>query len=257
MPAQTEPRSVTRDALFTSTRWTLVENAAGGHGGADLATRALTELCRTYWPAIYGYLRRRGYGTEEAQDLTQSLFQDILEHGTLRRASAAKGRFRSFLIGALKLRVAAEHNHSHALKRGGAATFVPLDALQSEELHHQCMSRDLTPDEMLDARWAGLLIEQALRGLRSEMEHEGKAEVFEVLAPFIGGGDTSITYEAAAASLGLGLGATKSLILRARRRFARILRWHISQTVSAPEAVDEELRALRIVFARTGQGHIS
>jgi RNA polymerase sigma-70 factor (ECF subfamily) len=241
----------TRDGLFSSTRWTLVRDARGKSDGSSKA--ALEELCRIYWPAIYAYLRRRGYPPADAQDLTQSFFQHLLENQTLQRAAQEKGRFRSFLLGALKLCLVDEHMRRHALKRGGGLQFISIDELEAEELHHQRMTHELSPDELLDARWAGVLLDRAINTLRAELVAAGKGEIFETLSPFLEGDKTGVRYEDVAQQMGIGLGAVKSLIHRLRRQFAATLRCEIMHTVSAPHEVDDELRRLRSVFARAGQ----
>lgn len=233
---------------FQDTAWSVV--IAAGATSGPRAHVALAQLCRAYWPPIYGYLRRRGYGTHDAQDLTQSFFQQILEDETLRRASRDKGRFRSFLLGALKLCLADEYAHRRALKRGGDCPTISMDALEAEELHHLGMAEELNPAEVLDARWAGVVLERALDTLRVELGSNGKAAIFEVLAPFLEGEKTGVSYEDVAARLGVGRGAVKTLIHRLRRQFATTLRREILQTVSAPHEVDDELRRLRAVFAR-------
>jgi len=234
---------------FEETSWSVVL-AAGAESGAR-GQAALAELCRIYWPPIYGYLRRKGYDRSDAQDLAQSFFQHVLENETLRRASRDKGRFRNFLLGALKLCLADELARRHALKRGGGFQFVSIDDLEAEELHHQRMADDLSPDELLDARWAGVLLERALATLRTEFAGSGKEAAFEALSPFLSGEKSDFSYETVAARLGVGLGAVKSSIHRLRRQFADALRREILQTVSAPHEINDELRRLRSVFARS------
>jgi DNA-directed RNA polymerase specialized sigma24 family protein len=236
---------------FEETAWSVVL-AAGAESGAS-AQAALAELCRIYWPPIYGYLRRKGYDRSDAQDLTQSFFQHVLENKTLRRASRDKGRFRNFLLGALKLCLADELARRHALKRGGGFQFVSIDDLEAEELHHQRMADDLSPAELLDARWAGVLLERALATLHTDFVGSGREATFEALSPFLTGEKPDFSYETVAKRLGVGLGAVKSSIHRLRRQFADALRREILQTVSAPHEIDDELRRLRSVFARSGE----
>lgn len=240
---------------FADTAWSVVI-AAGGDSSPG-AKAALAALCRTYWPAIYGFLRRQGYDRSDAQDLTQSFFAHVLENKTLRRASRERGRFRSFLIGALKHCVADEYNRAHALKRGGDFQFVSLQDLEAEELHHQQMARDLTPEELLDARWARLLLDRAIETLRSQLSAKGEAEMFETLTPFLGGEKSGISYQDAAGKLDVTLGAVKTLIHRLRRDFAATVRREVMQTVAAPHEVDNELRALRTVFSRAAERQIA
>ncbi|MBA3543662.1 MAG: sigma-70 family RNA polymerase sigma factor [Chthoniobacterales bacterium] len=246
----------TRDGLFASTRWSLVLEA-GANNSETAARAAMSDLCRIYWPAIYAYVRRHGYTIEDAQDLTQSFFQHLLENQTLRRASRRRGRFRNFLLGALKLSLADEQARRHTLKRGGAVRFVSVEELEIEELHHRQVASDLSPDESLDARWARLLLDRAIAALRCEFAGNGKASTFEVLSPFLGGEKAEVSYQDVADRLDIGTPAVKTLIYRLRRQFATAVRREIMQTVSAPHEVDDELRQLRMVFARTAQRQVA
>ena len=147
------------DERFAETAWSIVLAA-----GAETPARAregMAQLCRIYWRPIYAYLRRIGYAREEAEDLTQSFFQHLLENDTLRRASREKGRFRSFLLGALKVCLSDEQARRRTLKRGGGAQFISTDELEAEELHHLRVHHEAAPDEILDARWASVILERA------------------------------------------------------------------------------------------------
>src|SRR5262249_52827329 len=125
MPAalQTE----TRDSSFTSTRWTIVYQAADSKVASQAALAALSELCQIYWRPIYLFLRRQGHAFDEAEDLTQGFLAHLIENRTYSRASSEKGRFRAFLLGALKYFVADAHKREHAQKRGGGQVLLPLD----------------------------------------------------------------------------------------------------------------------------------
>ena len=239
---------------FQETAWSVV--LAAGASTDARAESALADLCRIYWRPIYTYLRRSSYATHDAQDLTQSFFQHVIENRTLRRASPERGRFRSFLLGVLKLFLADEHARQHTLKRGGGAHFVPVGELMDEESHYQPRAIDLSPDESLDARWAAVLLERALEKVRGEFSAEGKGETFEALSPFLAGEKPGISYQELAERMKLSLGAVKTHIHRLRRQFANAVRHEIMQTVSAPHEVDDELRNLRSVFARFGQQQV-
>jgi RNA polymerase sigma-70 factor (ECF subfamily) len=232
---------------FEETAWSVV--IAAGAPTEPRAHAALTLLCQIYWRPIYAYLRRSGYDTHDAQDLTQSFFQHLLQNETLRRASREKGRFRSFLLGALKLCLADEQARRHTLKRGGRIQFISTDELEAEEMHHLRADHEAAPDEILDARWAGVVLDRALHKVRAECAAEGKTDLFEALSPFLGGTKPHVSYQDVADRMNLGLGAVKTLIYRLRRQFATAVRREIMQTVSAPHEVDDELRRLRSVFA--------
>jgi len=239
------------DERFEETAWSVVL-AAGAETDAR-AQAALAELCRIYWRPIYAYLRRSGYKREDAQDLTQSFFQHVLENETLRRVSREKGRFRSFLLGTLKVCLADEQARRHTLKRGGGVQFISTDELEAEELHHLRADHEAAPDEILDARWAGVILERALEKVRAEFDAEGKAETFELLSPFLAGEKPNTSYQDVAQTIGVSLAAVKTQIHRLRRRFATAVRCEIMQTVAAPHEVENELRHLRDVFARVAQ----
>ena len=234
------------DERFAETAWSVV--IAAGATTPARAQTAMAELCRIYWRPIYAYLRRIGHPRHDAEDLTQSFFQHLLENETLQRASRGRGRFRSFLLGALKRCLANEHMQQHTLKRGGGMRFISTDELEAEELHHLRADREAAPDEVLDARWAGVVLERALDKVRADCAAEGKTNLFETLSPFLGGIKPHASYQEVADRMNLGLGAVKTLIYRLRQQFASAVRREIMQTVSAPHEVDDELRRLRSVF---------
>ena len=236
-------------AHFTETAWSVV--LAAGSLSESRASEALTELCQMYWPPIYAYLRQRGFNRHDAQDLSQIFFQRIVQDETLRRASPARGRFRSFLLGALTRCLADEQAYLRAAKRGGGAQFITMNEVAAEETHHQRVTMNLTPADSLDARWAVLLLERALAKVRAEFSADGKAEAFEALSPFLAG--EKLSYQDAAERMGLAISAVKTHIHRLRRQFASAIRQEVLQTVSAPHEVDDELRQLRGVFVRLGQ----
>ena len=102
---------------FATTRWSMVLAAAGG-ATSEQADRALAELCSGYWCPLYAYVRRRGYDAEDARDLTQAFFARLLERRGLASADPARGRFRSFLLTAMKNFLASEWRRQAAGKRG-------------------------------------------------------------------------------------------------------------------------------------------
>ena len=196
----------------------------GGQCFRTACTRGVAELCRIYWPPVYGYLRRRGYSRDDAQDLTQSFFQHIVQEQTLCRASPNRGRFRSFLLGALTRCLADEQAHRRAIKRGGWVQFISTEEVAAEEMHHLRITTELTPAELLDARWAGVILERALGKVRAEFSTQGKTQTFDALSPFLTGDKPNITYQEVAQRMGLALGAVKTHIHRLRRQFATAVR---------------------------------
>ena len=236
---------------FAETAWSVV--LAAGHLSQPDGREALAELCRTYWPAVYGFLRRRGYNRDDAQDLTQSFFQQMLADDTVRRASPTRGRFRNFLLGALTRALADEQARLRTLKRGGQFQFISMDQFRAEEMGQQWVANDVSPSDSVDARWARIILERALEKVRIAFFAGGNGENFEALSPFLMGDKPDISYAEVAERTKLSLGAVKTQIHRLRRQFASAVRQEVMRTVSAPHEVDDELRHLRGVFARPRQ----
>ena len=230
-------------AGFASTRWNVLIAAAGdmdGPGGLP-ARAAWEDLYRTYCHPVYAFIRRRGRGRADAQDLTQSFFVHLLEKSTLSRADPGKGRFRTFLLGSLELFLAEAARRERAGKRGGGRHFVFLDDPDAAESEYQLTAPAWeTPERLFDARWAAALLRRVFSGLRAEMALAGKAHLFEGLQTYLVG-DEAASYQQTADRLGLSLPALKSHVNRLRVRYAARLREEVARTV-APEDVEDEIR---------------
>lgn len=237
-----------RHRRFATTRWSLVSAAAGGN--ADAARAALAELCELYWYPLYAFVRRQGIDADAANDLTQGFFARFIELESLQSARQDRGRFRSYLLGAVKHFIANERQRATAQKRGGGVKVVSYDPHDAETRYQQEPAHGLTPEHVFERRWALLLIERSLDQVAAEMAARNKAKEFERLRPFLveDAGDDS--YRTAGAELGMSEGAVKVLIHRLRRRFRDSLRAAIAETVTSPEDVDDEIRHLFICLAR-------
>jgi RNA polymerase sigma-70 factor (ECF subfamily) len=242
-----EPRA------FATTRWSLVLAGAQLESGEQQAREALTELCRTYWRPIFSFVWRRGYSSEDAQDLTQDFFLMILETNWLRHADESRGRFRSFLLKSLQnfLNHAAERKE--ARKRGGDLQFVSWDEWMAEapsELSISTQAVDSSPPEQVfDLRWATTVVEQALRRLREECEAKGRLRLFETLSPHLITERAEISYAALAKSLGVAETMVKKQLHNLRQRYRWLLRDEVTHTVDNPADVDDEIRHLCSVLA--------
>src|ERR1700723_878761 len=115
----TPPQPGAAGGIFATTHWTAV--LAAGRTGSQQAAVALEELCRTYWFPLYAYVRRQGHTREDAEDLTQGFFARLLEKNYLEGVSSDKGKFRSFLLMAVKRFLANEWDRANRQKRGGGA----------------------------------------------------------------------------------------------------------------------------------------
>jgi DNA-directed RNA polymerase specialized sigma24 family protein len=231
-------------AAFPTTRITLIE-AARGEPTSE-ARDALSVLCSAYWFPIYAYIRRLGYRREDAEDLTQSFFARVLDKQYLRDFERERGRFRSFLLGALKHFVANERDWARARKRGGGSATLPLDAvLRTAEHRYGLEPRDdLSPDKLFERQWAFALLTRVQERLQAEADRDGKGAQFERLKSSLTADDLGVAYRTIAVELNTTEGAIKVVVHRLRRRFRELLREEIAQTVDNPEDVGNELRDL-------------
>jgi RNA polymerase sigma-70 factor (ECF subfamily) len=232
------------DRWFTATHWSVVLAAARKE--TPQAAESLEQLCRTYWPALYAYIRREGYGAAEAEDLTQDFFAHLLRHDFLARVNQPQGKFRSFLLTWLKHFLADARDKAQAQKRGGGL-LLSLEAFADEE-RARCEPVDgLTPDQVFDRCWAETLLARAQARLRDEYVARGRRELFELISDLEPGTHGEIGYAAIGQRLGLSAGGVKTAVHRLRRRYREILREEVAQTVSRPEEMEEEVRHLLTV----------
>jgi len=230
---------------FVTTQWGLVV-AASAESTLEART-ALEELYRLYCYPVYAFVRRRGHGRQDAQDLTQDFFIHLLAKGTLGRADSRRGRFRSFLLGALDHFLAHAAERAHAGKRGGGCQWVFLDDDSAEDRYQLAAPEGMTAEKVFDARWAATIVEAAFTRLRLELESGGKGELFEALQGFLLGREDA-SYQHVADTLNLSLGALKTTIHRLRGRYRALLREEVARTLASPEGIDEELEYLRIAL---------
>lgn len=228
-------------AAFPLTEWSLVLEARQVHSHRSAA--ALERLCRAYWPAIYAFLRQHGFSPTDAQDATQEFILCLLRRQSLSTVDPAKGRFRSFLLGALKHFLSDAQRKLHAEKRIDRHVVFSLDDPDVEKRFPELAS-DLTPEKSFDRRWAWTVLDQALRRLRKDYDAAGRLAHFESLKPFLTGDAGDGAYEGVAAQLGMKSGAVAVAVHRLRSRFRKLVRAQVAQTVSNPADVDDELRNL-------------
>ncbi len=229
---------------FPTTRWTLV--VAASAPDQNEARSALVSLCEGYWYPLYAYLRRRGYPTDQAQDLTQEFFMRVLEGRYLDRADPEKGRFRSFLLTSLKFFVADEGDRHRAFKRGGGAV-LPLEFSSGEERYQREPAHDETPERIFERRWALSVLDRVVERLRDEFVQHGRPEHFERLKVFLLG-HSDAPYAALAREMNTSEGALKVAIHRLRKRYRELFRQEIADTVADPADVESELRFLAAVL---------
>jgi RNA polymerase sigma-70 factor (ECF subfamily) len=231
-----------KTAEFTTTHWSVVVDA--GRGDSPEASLALDRLCRTYWYPIYVFVRRKGYGPEEAEDLTQEFFARLIRQRDLQAVRREKGRFRSYLLVSLKHFLINEWKRGQTQKRGGGQTMVPLDLTLAENLYSSEAADPRTPEHAFDQRWAVTLLETVLRRLEAEYAASGRASLFSRLRCQLPGESSSQSQEAIGIELGLSEGAVKQSVHRLRRRCRELLREEISQTLATRADVEDEFRHL-------------
>lgn len=227
-------------APFTTTHWSVVLTA--GHASSPEAREALERLCHTYWYPLYAYVRRRGYGAEDAEDLTQSFFARLLERDYLKLADRERGRFRTFLLTAMQRFFADEWDRARRLKRGGGHAAVSFDALTAEERYRVEPLDTFNAARLFDRRWATTLLARALS--RLEAEQTQRTAQLNELRRFLVGEPAESSYSEVAPRLGMTVTAVRMAVSRLRQRYRELLREEILQTVSSSREADEEYRAL-------------
>ncbi|MFK7741678.1 MAG: RNA polymerase sigma factor [Planctomycetota bacterium] len=224
---------------FHTTRWSLVARARGAAAGHGEAAKALDELCRIYWPAVYALYRAEGHEPERAGDLTQGLFAALLERGDFDRPDRERGRFRSWLRSCARNWLHNERDRERAKKRGGGRQVVSLDA-GSLDTDREEQRRIVEPVDRLDAdalferRWAQATIESALDQLRSEEQAAGRGVIFALVEPVLSGENPARSWAEAAAEIGTSEGALRVAAHRLRRRFRDRLIREVRDTLADP-----------------------
>jgi DNA-directed RNA polymerase specialized sigma24 family protein len=245
MPEQPDSNEDVRriSAAFHTTHWSLV--AVAGDGVSPNAPAALEKLCRSYWYPIYAEVRRRGFALHDAQDLTQEFFTCLLRRNTFAAARQDKGRFRSYLLGALNYFLADQWHRERAERRGGGAPVLSLDDPEQAEKRYLCEpASQLTPARSFDARWALTLMNRGFERLRQEYGAAGKSELFGHLKAFLAAESSENGYAEPATALGLTTSHVAVAVHRLRQRFRECVRAEVADTVANPAEVDEEMRHL-------------
>jgi RNA polymerase sigma-70 factor (ECF subfamily) len=236
------------NVAFVSTHWSVV--LAATQAGSMEAEAALGKLCATYWFPLYAFVRRRGYSPEEAEDLTQAFFAQLLEKQRLCGLQRQGGHFRSFLLTCLKNFLSSEWNRAQAQKRGGGVTFLQMGNHTPEDEYRLQLATSDTPETIFERQWALTLLDQVLDRLRTEWTCSHRAGTFERLQPFLLGDSSEGGYAELAVRLQCSEGAARVAAHRLRQRYRQLLQERISETVSSPEEIPEELSHLMSVVAR-------
>jgi RNA polymerase sigma factor (sigma-70 family) len=223
---------------FATTRWTLIREAA--RGGDTEAVDALGALFLTYWPPLYRYARRQGKSPQDAEDLVQGFFAELLEQDGLRLADRDRGRFRMFLLGCLKNHMASEWQREHRLKRGGFATHLSIDWKHAETGFVLEPEDGRSPDKLYDRDWAMALLDKVL----DDLEREEVGIDFSRWKPFLSVSSGSLAYAKIAGRFGMTEGAVRVAVHRLRKRYRQRLHDEIGRTLADGNLVEDEMKSL-------------
>lgn len=227
---------------FGTTHWSVVTAAANRN--ESQAQEALSTLCQTYWYPIYAYLRGHGHKPEDAQDLTQALFLRLLQTDFPSRLDPQKGRFRSYLLGALNHLLADSRDRQNAQRRGGTQPHISFDLAQAEGRFASETADNDSPDRIFDRHWALALLDRVLERLGAEQTEAGAGTTFAALRPFLIDGGNHQSYSAVATRFGQTEAAVSKAVSRLRQRYQHLFWEEISQTVTTHAEAEDELRYL-------------
>lgn len=230
------------DHGFPTTEWSLVLSAAKDPGAEP--HEALARLCEAYWFPLYAYVRRRGYSTEDAQDVVQLYFLRLIETRFIDAAKPHAGRFRAFLLHTMKQFLIDRKRREQAARRGGGQLPIRIDSAAAESRVGAAISDRTTPEDEYERQWALAVVDRTLDTLERDAADRGREREFRALSPYLTEGGPRRTYREVADELGMSEGAVKVAVLRLRRRFGRALREMVGQTLADPAGIDQEIRRL-------------
>jgi RNA polymerase sigma factor (sigma-70 family) len=237
-----EPPTKKGSSIFATTEWTRILAA---RGTSPEARTALSELCERYYAPVLHFLRCTGYPEERARESAHDFFAALLEHSGLDELERGQGRFRSYLLGALKHSLCDVAKRNGATKRSGDREHVSLEGTAVGDLGIDARGAPpRSPEQEFDRKWALAVLDHALTRFADECTRAGKEEEFDLIKPWLTGDDRSFRQASVSASLGVSEGAVKVAIHRLRKRLRHIVKEEIAQTLSDPANVDQELQCL-------------
>jgi RNA polymerase sigma-70 factor (ECF subfamily) len=226
---------------FATTHWSVVLTV--GAAQPTRARQALSRLCQIYWYPLYAYIRRRGLSPEDAEDLTQEFFAQLLRKESFSHITREGGRFRSFLLKSLSRFLTDEWRRTHAQKRG-AGNVISLDTTCAEARFRIEPTDSHTPETLYNRAWALALLGRTFNCLREEYSRDGKGPLFDALKFCLTGERSAIRYAELAERFQMTESTLKTLVHRLRKRYRKLLRDEVAQTLNVTEDIEEELRAL-------------
>jgi DNA-directed RNA polymerase specialized sigma24 family protein len=229
-----------------------------GEDEEGVARTALEVLCLAYWYPIYGFIRRQGHAHHQAEDLAQSFFALLIANERIGQARPDRGRFRTFLLTALRHFLINQWHRGRAAKRGAGQIPLPIDfAAADTAFHRELTDRALTPEQAFDRTWALGVIELSLEDLRIEYTAHGRGRLFTVLAPLVWGGGPTGPLLPEARRLGLEEGALRVALHRLRRRLRERLIVRVTATIADGASEAEVADELRFLIATVSTPSVS
>ena len=228
---------------FQTTHWSLVVSSRE----SDLVVRrrSLEELCGTYWYPLFAYLRRKGNSPDDAADYVQGFFVELIDKSFLEQVSPDKGRFRWFLMAAIKRFVSKQVEKNLAIKRGGGRQFISINVDDAEQRYQLEPIDGWTAEKLFDRRWALEVLQQALQQVRDEQEQKGKLPLFDALQSTLAGIQINQQqYESIAEQFSMTPGAVKVAAMRLRDKYRKAMQNIVGQTLADDKNVDDELDQL-------------
>jgi RNA polymerase sigma-70 factor (ECF subfamily) len=232
-------------SAFTTTHWSVVLEA---QGESPAAQEALEKLCRTYWRPIYAFLRRQGIPTQQAEDITQGFFAELLNRRSLSAVRKEKGRLRSFLLGGLRYFLANEERRAKAIKRGKGQPVISLNELHAEEQIGHEPADPVTAEMVYERRWALTVLERVVSRLKDEYRAAGNTALFDSLKELLPDEPDAPSQAEVAERVGMTENALRQAFFRFRKRYQSLLREEIAHTVATPGDIEDELRHLVAVI---------
>ncbi|MBI1176377.1 sigma-70 family RNA polymerase sigma factor [bacterium] len=243
---ESNPQRDEAGECFATTHWTRVLAA---RGESPAAKAALSELCANYYGPVVAFLRARSHDDDRARELAHDFFQRLLERNSIGGADPNRGRFRSYLLGAVKHFAADMRDRELAARRGGQVEHVSLDpGTDTSPGIDPPAQGNQSPDVAFDRQWALTILDRALETLASEHKSAERQRQFDLLKPWLTGGGTS--QAEIAARLGMNEGAVKVAVHRLRKRFRELVKAEIAATVNSQSDVQEEMSYLVTVLSR-------
>ena len=231
-----------KDPNFLTTRWTHILES--DKSGDESASGALVQLCENYYFPVYCFVKNRCGDAEKARDLTQGFFEVLIETKFYGNADPERGRFRTFLLAAVKNYLIKQHRDSTRKKRGGGACHVSIDFEEAEKSYRSELVAKIPGDELFDHNWAVTIFDRVWEMLRSEYEQAGHLNRFEILRPALTDAGFKVPYAKLATQLDLSENGVKTVVFRMRSRFRELFRATVGQLLDNPGEIDEEIQYL-------------